>query len=428
MLVVFVRSEHIGAKRSSARNGELEGRSPSNDEAEDAAEAIVPKELKSRANVLVATREEGPFVALAGAPSVPAIRDRVARSLDVDSVRRWRRARPWLLLGLFPVVALADLERELISMGTPAVAGRLVSDLLIAAFLVSEIARPLPRHPRTWAIASLAIAARYAYMITALCGHALPLFWLGVSLSTLAAGLAILTMPTPRALEREVRTALALPAPPPSPVKAPIALPLAAAIALPVLTISTRAAFGLVVSGIVFVVLGLASFFVKTTPAPKRTWLEIADGASFGLAASLALTRLVHYATIAIAEALRCAAPATYDSLARPLLERQGGELTRAVANVRTQVFILVLAIALVPVIEERVFRGLLQRALRTRTTPARAITAASSVFTLAHLGVYRAALHQTFLVGLAFGAAYEEAGIVAAIIAHALYNGAQLL
>jgi membrane protease YdiL (CAAX protease family) len=110
------------------------------------------------------------------------------------------------------------------------------------------------------------------------------------------------------------------------------------------------------------------------------------------------------------------------------LLERQGGEIARGVASARTQIFVLVLAVALVPVVEERVFRGMLQRALRSRTTPARAIAASSSVFTLAHLGVYRAALHQTFLVGLAFGAAYEEAGIIAAIIAHALYNGAQLL
>jgi membrane protease YdiL (CAAX protease family) len=404
MLVVFVRGSDDGA-----------------------CEAIVPSELKTRADVQVAAREEGPFVVLADAPSVPAIRDRIARSFDTDAVRLWRRARPWLLLGLFPVVALADLERELIALGTTGVAGRLVSDLVLAAFLVSEIARPLPRHPRTWALASLAIAARYAYMITALCGHALPLFWLGLSLSTLAAALAFATMPTPRTLEREVRAALQAPTPSPPPAQAPLAIPLAAALALPALTFATRAAFGLVVSGIVFVALGLAlPFFVKRT-APKRTWLEIADGASFGLAASIALTRLVHYTTIAIAEAVRCSSPATYDSIARPLLERQGGEIARGVANARTQIFVLVLAVALVPVVEERVFRGMLQRALRTRTSPPRAIATASSVFTLAHLGVYRAALHQTFLVGLAFGAAYEEAGIIAAIIAHALYNTTQL-
>jgi membrane protease YdiL (CAAX protease family) len=395
---------------------------------DDACEAIIPTELKTRSQVEIAAREAGPFVALAEAPSVPAIRDRIARSLDVDAVRRWRRARPWLLLGLFPVVALADLERELISLGTAGVAGRLVSDLLLATFLVSEIARPLPRHPRTWAIASLAIAARYAYMIAALCGHALPLFWLGLSLSLLAAALAFATMPTPRTLERQVRAALEIPAPSPSHAPTPIAVPLAAAIALPALTFATRAAFGLVVSGIVFVAAGLAlPFFVKSAAAPKRTWLEVADGASFGLAASIALTRLVHYTTIALAEAVRCTAPATYDAIARPLLERQGGEIARGVASARTQIFVLVLAVALVPVIEERVFRGMLQRALRSRTTPSRAIAAASSVFTLAHLGVYRAALHQTFLVGLAFGAAYEEAGIIAAIIAHALYNAAQL-
>ncbi|HEY2365739.1 MAG TPA: CPBP family intramembrane glutamic endopeptidase [Polyangiaceae bacterium] len=409
MVVVFVRSRSEGE-----------------------VEAIIPAELKARANVAgseVAAHEKGPFFALADAPAVPAIRDRVARALDVDAVRRWRRARPWLLLGLFPVVALADLERELIALGTTGVAGRLVADLVLGAFLVSELARPLPRHPRTWAIASFAIATRYAYMITALCGHALPLFWLGLSLSTLAGVLALVTMPAPRALEREVRDALQIPAPAQSRSPTPLAIPLAAAIALPALTFATRAAFGLVVSGIAFVALGLAlPYLEKREPAPKRTWIEIADGASFGFAASLAFTRLVHYTTIAISETLRCAAPRAYDAVARPFLERQGGEIARGVTNARAEIFVLALAVALVPVVEERVFRGMLQRALRTRTTSTRAITAASGVFTLAHLGVYRAALHQTFLVGLAFGAAYEESGILAAILAHALYNGAQLL
>jgi hypothetical protein len=396
---------------------------------DDIVEAIVPSDLKTRRDVEVAAREEGPYFAYAEAPAVPAIRDRLARALDVASVRRWRRARPWLLLGLFPVIALADLERELISLGTTGVAGRLVGDLVLAAFLVAELARPLPRHPRTWAIASLAIAARYTYMIAALCGHALPLFWLGLGLSLTAAAVAFATMPTPRALEREVRAALDVPTPPRVPSRTPIALPVIAALALPAVTFATRALAGLVVSGVVFVVLGLAlPSLQKRAPARKRTWLEIADGAAFGFVASIAFTRFVHYTSIAIGEATRCASPTTYDRAIRPFLERQAGEIAHGVTSARTELFVAALAVALVPVVEERVFRGMLQRALRERTSAPRAITASSAVFALAHLGVYRAAIHQTLLVGVAFGAAYEEAGIVAAIAAHALYNAVQLI
>jgi membrane protease YdiL (CAAX protease family) len=396
---------------------------------EEDAEAVVPADLKTRRDVEIAVREAGPFVALADAPADPAIRQRLARALDTPSVRRWRRTRPWLLLGLFPIVALADLERELIALGTTGVAGRLAGDLVLGVFLVTEIARPIPRHPRTWAIASLAIAARYAYMITALCGHALPLFWLGVGLSLFASILALATMPTARALESDVREALALPAAKPATAPLPIAVPILASLALPAFTFATRSLAGLALSGVVFVVLGSAvPFLVKKTPAPERPWLERADAAFFGFSASIALTRLVHYTTIAFGEAMRCASPTTYDEIARPFFEKQAGEVGQHVTSARTELLLLAMAVVVVPIVEERVFRGTLQRALRSRTTAPRAIGATSVIFALAHLGVYRTALHQTFLVGLAFGAAYEEAGILAAITAHALYNGAQLL
>jgi membrane protease YdiL (CAAX protease family) len=336
------------------------------------------------------------------------------------------------LLGLFPILALADLERELISLGTTGVVGRLAGDLVLGAFLVAEIARPIPRHPRTWVFASLAIAARYAYMIAALCGHALPLFWLGAVLSTFAAALAVLTMPTPRALERDVRAALAVPPPPRSPRDAPpIALAIVAALALPAIVFATRSLAGFVVSGVVFVVLGSAIPFVwrsRTPPPPERAWYERLDAAAAGFACAVALTRLVHYATIAAGEAVRCASPATYDALARPLLEAQAVEVARRVSSARTEAILAVMAVAVVPIIEERVYRGTIQRLLGARTSSPRAITAASALFAVAHLGVYRAAIHQALLAGIAFGAAYEEAGLASAIAAHALYNGVQLL
>lgn len=398
---------------------------------EDQAEAVVPAEAAARGDVEVSPSAEGPFVPLAEAPSSPALRDRFARSLDVASVRRWRRARPWLLLGLFPVIALADLERELIALGTTGVGGRLFGDLVLTAFLVLEIARPIPRHRRTWILASLAIAARYAYMIAALCGRALPLFWLGVVLSSLAALAAYLTMPSPRALEAEVRAALKVAPPPPPPrEKSRVALALVAAVALPALLFATRAlGGGLAAQAFVFVGLGSAlPFVVQREKAPARPWLARVDGAMFGLSAAIALVRCVHYTTITLAEALRCRAPEAYESIARRFLDAQAAEVGHRPPPGGAALVAAIVAVVVVPVVEERLYRGTLQRALRARTSSSKAIAAASAVFGLAHLGVYRAALHQTFLLGVAFGATYEEAGLAAAIAAHAMYNAAQLI
>ncbi len=398
---------------------------------EDQAEAVVPAEAVTHGDVEVSTSADGPFVPLAEAPSSPALRDRFARSLDVAAVRRWRRARPWLLLGLFPILALADLERELIALGTTGVGGRLFGDLVLAAFLVLEIARPIPRHRRTWILASLAIAARYAYMIAALCGRALPLFWLGVALSSAAALLAYLTMPSPRALEREVRAALKVAAPPRPPrEKTPVALAIASAVALPALLFATRAlGGGLVAQAFVFVGLGSAlPFVVKRAKAPARSWLTRLDGAMFGLSAAIAFVRCMHYTTITLAEALRCRAPDAYDSIARRFLDAQAAEVAHGAAPGRSALIAAIVAVVVVPIVEERLYRGTLQRALRARTSSSKAIAAASAIFGLAHLGVYRAALHQTWLLGVAFGATYEEAGLVAAIAAHAMYNAAQLI
>ena len=399
---------------------------------EDQPEAVVPAELAAHADVEISLRASGPFVALAAAPGTPGLRERLARGLDVASVRRWRRARPWLLIGLFPVLALADLERELIALGTTGVGGRLFGDLVLAAFLVVEIARPIPRHPRTWALASLAIAARYGYMIAALCGSALPLFWLGVALSTAAAAFATLTMPTPGVLEREVRDALKVAAATDEPPREKpwVAPAVIAALAFPALLWGARAlGGGLVVQSLVFIGVGSALPFVaKRTPRPKRSWLEQIDGAAFGLAAAVAYVRVAHYAILAVTEVMRCRSPALYEAVARRFLDAQAAEVARRAGSARTVLFATIMAVAVVPIVEERLYRSTLQRVLRDRTTTKKAIGASAALFALAHLGVYRAALHQAFFLGIAFGVTYEEAGLAAVIAAHAMYNAAQLL
>lgn len=406
---------------------------------EDRAEAVVPKELARRHGVEIALRDEGPFTSLADAPETPRLREHLARALDVPSVRRWRRARPWLLLGLFPVLALADLERQLVALGTTGVAARLVGDLVVLAFMVLEIARPIPRHPKTWALASLGIGARYAYMIAAMCGSALPLFWLGLTLASAACVLSFATMPSPRALERDVHAALEVPRISQktlTPNAKPLVAAVMAALVLPAALFGARALGASVLAqGLVFVVVGGALPFAVRLPARPgariaqgRPWLERVDAAACGFAAAIALTRLVHYTIIATSELLRCAAPHAYDAFARAFVDAQTAEITHHAISARTEAVLATAAVLVVPIIEERLYRATLQRALRERTTAAKAIAGASVIFGLAHLGVYRAAIYQTVLLGVAFGVAYEEAGLTAAIVAHTLYNAAQLM
>ncbi len=412
MLVVFVR-----------RSGE---------ESSVPAEAVHPTELaamaKERDDLSVSAAKDGAFVPLARAPETPIVRERIARAFETPSVTRFRRARPWLLLALFPVLALVDLERQLISLGTTGVGSRLVLDLVVLAFMIFEIARPIPRHPRTWALASLAVAARYAYMIAAMCGRGLPLFFLGLGLSIAAAVLAFATMPTPRTLAREVRRVLDVE--PISEVRtpSPVGPAILASLALPVVLLAARAAgAGLLTTAAIFVTVGAALPFVARLPANEKTHsiFERADASFFGLAASITLVRLLHYTTLACAEGLRCAAPRAYEALAKPVLDAQSNESHDA--STRFAIVLAAMAVLVVPVVEERLYRATLQRALRARMSSSKALAASAMIFGIAHVGVYTASIHQAILLGIAFGAAYEEAGLVAAIAAHALYNAAQL-
>jgi membrane protease YdiL (CAAX protease family) len=63
------------------------------------------------------------------------------------------------------------------------------------------------------------------------------------------------------------------------------------------------------------------------------------------------------------------------------------------------------------------------QRVFARRLGEAIAIAAASLLFGLAHLGVYRVAIYQACLLGVSFGVAYVEGGMVAAVLAHAVWN-----
>jgi membrane protease YdiL (CAAX protease family) len=79
--------------------------------------------------------------------------------------------------------------------------------------------------------------------------------------------------------------------------------------------------------------------------------------------------------------------------------------------------------VILVPLVEERVYRGLVQRVLVARFGAGRGLALAAIVFGIAHLGVYRVAIYQPALLGVSFGVAYASGGLPAAAIVHALWN-----
>jgi membrane protease YdiL (CAAX protease family) len=81
------------------------------------------------------------------------------------------------------------------------------------------------------------------------------------------------------------------------------------------------------------------------------------------------------------------------------------------------------MTVLIVPLCEERVFRGLLQRVLARRFGNARGIALAALAFGLAHLGVYKIAVYQTVLMGIGFGTAYAAGGYPAAVVAHVVWN-----
>lgn len=88
---------------------------------------------------------------------------------------------------------------------------------------------------------------------------------------------------------------------------------------------------------------------------------------------------------------------------------------------------LLMITATLIPVIEEWVFRGILQeeisRRLRSR---AAGLVISAFVFALFHLsnpGTYPAAVFPLFLGGLIFGICYMYAGLAGSILSHSAYN-----
>jgi uncharacterized protein len=88
---------------------------------------------------------------------------------------------------------------------------------------------------------------------------------------------------------------------------------------------------------------------------------------------------------------------------------------------------IAVLAIGIAPIVEELVFRGLIQRALERRWGAGWGIAGAAALFALVHLLPAVLPLH--FLLGLVFGfAVYATRSIWAGVVLHAANNAAAMV
>jgi membrane protease YdiL (CAAX protease family) len=145
----------------------------------------------------------------------------------------------------------------------------------------------------------------------------------------------------------------------------------------------------------------------------------------FAIALGLALTASLLHGTNqffdAGGELARCTG--RLDEASRRLLAAEAAELARRVASVRADTALAVMTTAVMPLAEERIYRGLLMNVLVKRYGFTYGLFASAAAFGMAHVGIYEIALYQTVLLGIGFGLAYAEGGILAAFVVHAVWN-----
>jgi membrane protease YdiL (CAAX protease family) len=148
--------------------------------------------------------------------------------------------------------------------------------------------------------------------------------------------------------------------------------------------------------------------------------------AGFGLAvaADLAAQSAMHL----MVDVTTCFAPqkAAAVQAIRVASER---ETTAARQDAASSVMALLVTVVAVPLSEELLYRGTLQRIARRAFGAPAALAITGVIFGVAHMSVYQHGFYQTIALGLAFAAAYEIAGgtavaVIATAITHALWNG----
>lgn len=393
-----------------------------------------------RAATEVSLRASGPFEPLASAVvSDVTVRSRLASALDVPSVRAYAKLRPVLFVGLVPLLMLVELDREMSAAGHHGAKIRLVLGGAFAVMLAVDFARKVPRHPGTSAAVLFWVAARYAHVLAVTCGTAGKV---GIFAPILAGAVAIgLLVYAPRGnrLHEEVFDRLGIDPSDairerlgtnPSPVL--VFASVAAAVGLPLLLALARTqGAGVWTTGALVVLYGLLApelverLFERERP---RTFRMRPLRVLFAVAVGFALTNgLVSGAQRTFDAGLylqRCTHPAAFETEGKKLLEAENREVEQGVAKAKDRLAVMLMTVVLVPLAEERLYRGLLQRVLTRRHGERLGLVYASVVFGAAHLVVYRVAAYQAALLGLGFGAAFAEGGLVASVLAHAVWNG----
>jgi membrane protease YdiL (CAAX protease family) len=396
------------------------------------------------ADTPVALHVEGPFEPLAVAIEKNGpLRDELAREISVPSLRGYARVRLGLLaVAALPMAMVLELDRELV-MGHAASVGRTAIDLVLVAFVVFELSRRTPRLPGVCATALVAIGLRWGLIAARSCGHGVhPLVLAAAVLSAAAAAVQLARAPSRSRVALELlgklgisRSELFAATHGDEPPGALVAAAVACAAGLPAVLHLTRV-LGIGLPGQAAVFVGFATIAPvlarRTTaadtpappslrPPPARLLIGIAAGLALTAAAVIAARQFLD----AGAEIARCVE--RLDAEAKIARAAETAELARAIAKVRSNAMLVIMTAAIVPFAEERIYRGLLQDVLTRKWGRAYGLFAASVAFGVAHVGIYQVALYQTVLLGIGFGLAYVEGGLLAAVVVHAIWNVLQL-
>jgi membrane protease YdiL (CAAX protease family) len=290
------------------------------------------------------------------------------------------------------------------------------------------------------ALALVAVTLRWTLVATRLCGRGVSaLVYVAAALAATAAVLWLTRVPPRSRVVLELagrlgiaRSDLLRATAHEEPSGALVAAAVACAAGLPALLHAARLlGSGLTVPALVS--LAFAAFappLVRRFDGPTKATAHSTSNVVAGVVAGIALTA----ATVTAGrlffdlgtELARCVQ--RLDAETRLARAAESAELAGAIAKVRASLPLLLVSTLVQPFAEERIYRGLLLDVLARKYGRAYGLVAASLAFGVAHLGIYHVALYQTVLLGVGFGVAYLEGGLVAAVIVHAAWNALQLI
>jgi membrane protease YdiL (CAAX protease family) len=368
----------------------------------------------------------------------PALRERLLEAYPLPKATRYARWRALLGIGLLPLIMLAELDREMVLQDQEGARAALGIDVFLTFAIATDLARRNPRHPTATGLAYAGVAARFLLLILPQCGRAAhPLFYTGVALA-LGSSLAVFALsPTPSSVARHLRGALSLGVPRRADAErsSPLAFVLYAVVVAAtfplVLQLIRRSHLPVAAQILLFVALAALLPWLgrrllapdRLHPKPPAKASEIIAATTSGLVMAFSLVRGGQHLLDAYAYSRRCVDPAGFETSAlHRFLEAQRRERSPVGAHASGWTFFLLTAL-LAPLAEELIYRRLLQQTLRERLRPALAVGISSTMFGLAHVFVYVVSNWQTMLLGVAFGLAYEEAGLAASLGTHVLWN-----